>query len=342
VWRWLATLVGGTVLLGLPGAARAQVGTGWTEFFPMKTIQLRGAGAKYDNTGGIETFRIAPGDERSEMRIHDDHRTGKWQFEGWVNIPPGINGGSVHQVFKFLMIVGYSNDGGELRQHSQQRLNATGVIDKWVRVNTIHDADAGKAEVYIDGTLRGTVVSKSPGPNGWYHKYGIYNSSGSSPVVKWRDVRFFTGAGTSPPPATDGGISREGGGTLDAARPADVADPGGSTGAADAAAGGQGGSAGSGGSGGPVPADAAAPKSTPGGSGGNRGSSTPEPEPEPDPRPASRSGGGCHLGGAEPEGVAGQALAVLVVLLAGVILRRRGDRSTHRRCARADRHLRIR
>lgn len=289
----------------------------------MKTIQLRGAGARYDNTGGIETFRIAPGDERSEMRIHDDHRTGKWQFEGWVNIPPGINGGSVHQVFKFLMIVGYSNDGGELRQHSQQRLNATGVIDKWVRVNTIHDADAGKAEVYIDGTLRGTVASKSPGPNGWYHKYGIYNSSGSSPVVKWRDVKFFTGAGTSPPPATDGGISREGGGALDAARPADAAASGGSSGTGDASAGSSGGSGGSGGS---SPADAAAPpRPATGGSGGTP-KPEPDPEPEPDPRPAARSSGGCHLGGAEPSGAAGQALVVVLVLVVGAILRRRRDR----------------
>src|SRR4051794_22044689 len=107
--------------LGLPGVAHAQVGTGWTQFFPTKAIQLRGAGATYDNTDGIETFRTTPGDERAEARIFDDHRSGRWQFEGWVSIKPGIDGGTVHQVFKFLMIVGYSNDGGELRQHSQQR-----------------------------------------------------------------------------------------------------------------------------------------------------------------------------------------------------------------------------
>jgi len=321
--RWLTIAVGGLVLLGLPGVARAQVGSGWTEFFPMKTIQLRGAGAKYDNTGGIETFRIAPGDERSEMRIHDDHRTGKWQFEGWVNIPPGINGGSVHQVFKFLMIVGYSNDGGELRQHSQQRLNATGVFGQWVRVNTIHDADAGRAEVYINGTLRGTVVSKSPGPNGWYHKYGIYNSSGSNPEVRWRDVKFFHGPGTVPPPSTDGGLATER--RVDAALPVDVA-TGGSSGAGDAGSAGTGG-AGTGGAGGSdagnaSPPDAARPppRTATGGAGGAE-PGQPE-EPQPDPPRSSRSGS-CGTGGPGSESATGGALAVLLALTALAGRRRR-------------------
>ena len=129
----------------------------------MKTIQLRGAGARYTNENGIETFSTQPGDERAEARIDDDHRTGTWQFEGWVNVKAGVNGGCIHQVFKFLMIVAYPNDGGELRQHSYQRLAATGMYDKWVRVNTIHDADAGRADVYIDGTWRGMVRSNEPG-----------------------------------------------------------------------------------------------------------------------------------------------------------------------------------
>src|SRR5688572_16087543 len=175
------------------GPAQAQMGTGWTEFTPMKSIQLRGAGARYTNENGIETFSTQPGDERAEARIEDDHRTGTWQFEGWVNVKAGVNGGCIHQVFKFLMIVAYPNDGGEFRQHSYQRLAATGMYDKWVRVNTIHDADAGRADVYIDGTWRGMTPSNSPGPNGWYHKYGIYNSSGTRPVVQWRNVRFFKG-----------------------------------------------------------------------------------------------------------------------------------------------------
>ena len=199
---WLAMVLVG----GLAGKAQAQIGSGWTEFTPMKNVQLRGAGARYTNENGIETFSIQPGDERAEMRVENDHRTGAWQFEGWVKVGPGVTGGSVHQVFKFLMIVAYPDNGGELRQHSYQRLNATGITNQWVRVNTIHDADAGRADVYINGTFRGMVRSTSPGPNGWYHKYGIYNSSGTRPVVQWREVKFFRGGKSDPTaPAPDAG-----------------------------------------------------------------------------------------------------------------------------------------
>lgn len=306
--------IGALIWLGLPGVGRAQVGTGWTEFFPGKTIQLRGAGARYDNTGGIETFRTAPGDERAEARVFDDHRSGKWQFEGWVSIKPGIDGGCVHQVFKFLMIVGYSNDGGELRQHSQQRLGATGIFGQWVRVNTIHDADAGRAEVYINGTLRGTVDSKSPGPNGWYHKYGIYNSSGTNPEVRWRDVKFFHGPGTVPPPPVDGGAVARDAGAPDLPAPADAADKDPTAGAVDAGGGDAGGSSfvDSAGRTPRLPADA------------SPGSSPEDPaDPEPGPRVPPRSGGGCGLGGAPPEGLAGPALAVALLLAAAGRRRRR-------------------
>ena len=121
----------------------------------MKNIQLRGAGARYTNE--TASRRSAPSRGTSERRraSSDDHRTGTWQFEGWVNVKAGVNGGCIHQVFKFLMIVVYPDDGGELRQHSYQQLAATGLYDKWVRVNTIHDPDAGRADVYIDGTWRG-------------------------------------------------------------------------------------------------------------------------------------------------------------------------------------------
>jgi MYXO-CTERM domain-containing protein len=305
-----APAVAALVLLGLPSVARAQMGTGWKEFFPMKTIQLRGAGAKYDNTNGIETFSIAPGDERSEARIFDDHRTGKWQFEGWVNVKAGIDGGCIHQVFKFLMIVGYSNDGGELRQHSQQRLQATGVFGKWVRVNTIHDADAGTAQVYIDGTLRGNVVSKSPGPNGWYHKYGIYNSSGSNPEVKWRDVKFFTGPGTSPPASDAGPPSSDA--SVDVVVPADassaevVRD---SSGAGDSV--GAGGSSATG-SGGTSPVGTGGQTRPRGTGGSGAGGATTNPEPP----PSQGAGCSCRVRGAQTAGGAGPWIIFVLVLAA--------------------------
>jgi MYXO-CTERM domain-containing protein len=346
----LAPLVA-LALSAMAGSARAQIGTGWVEYFPMKNIQLRGAGAKYTNENGIETFSTQPGDERSEARIVNDHRTGTWQFEGWVNVKAGVNGGCIHQVFKFLMIVAYPNDGGEFRQHSYQKLAATGMYDKWVRVNTIHDPGAGKADVYIDGTWRGMTESKSPGPEGWYHKYGIYNSSGTRPVVQWRNVRFFKdgkggptatasdGGPPAPPPSADGGSPDlrivdmgEGADTGGAGTGGTTGSAGSSGGGAGAGGTGAGGSGGVAGGGGTTGGSGGSPPNTTGGSGGgsgqttggtrggSRGGSSGGSAPPVAPDPAS-AGCGCRVDGTR--GSAALALPLALGLLALARRRRR-------------------
>jgi hypothetical protein len=179
-------------LLGSDMEISAQVGPGnWIPYTPRKTIQLRGTTATYRDSGGIETFTMRRGDERSEMRVQNDYKTGINQFEGHVRVFAG-QGTSVHQVFKFLMIVAYPNNGGELRQHSYQQLGTTGIFGKWVRVNTIHNTSTRKADIYIDGQLKGTMDDKDPdSPGGWYCKYGVYNTSDFS-QAEWRDVTYFT------------------------------------------------------------------------------------------------------------------------------------------------------
>jgi hypothetical protein len=309
--------------------AEAQIGTGWEQFHPMKSIQLRGAGAKYDDTNGIETFSIAPGDERSEARIHDDHTSGRWQFEGWVNVKPGVEGGCVHQVFKFLMIVAYPNDGGELRQHSYQKLGTTNAYNRWVRINTIHDATARRAEIYIDGVLEGTMTdTASGGPNGWYHKYGIYNSSRTSPVIQWKDVKFFKAAGQPGPisPATDAAVGAPDAGpgaqpdtapitvVMDASPDRDTAPAGG--------AGGGSGAGGAGGGSGTPPRPR--PDATP-----------PDPVDEPPPggRPPSapREAGGmaCRVD-ARPDSQSSVAMLLVGLAIALACRRRRAAGRSHR------------
>jgi hypothetical protein len=302
--------------MAVPERADAQVGSGWTQFSPMKSIQLRGAGARYTNEGGIETFSTKPGDERAEARIHDDHTSGRWQFEGWVKVSPGVNGGCVHQVFKFLMIVAYPNDGGELRQHSYQNLGTTGAYDRWVRINTIHDATAKRAEIYIDGVLKGTMdKTASGGADGWYHKYGIYNSSGTSPVIQWKEVKFFKGEpGTSGPPV-DGSAGPPDAGVdvrvegIDAASVIIERDAG-ATASPDTR---------------PAPeptvsADAARPRAD---------ASRPPPDDEepgggsPAETKPSRAAGGCRLGSGPAEGTPEGLALVLVLVLAALVRRLR-------------------
>lgn len=185
-------------------AVQAQVGEGyWRPYHPAITVQERGAGARYAKVDGIESFTISGNDERCEARVQDDYRTGVRQFEGYVRIRAGSGGTSgnagpsagacIHQVFKFLMIVVYNLEGGRLHQHSQMNLQTRQVYGRWVRINTIHDVGRRRAEVWIDGERKLTFAAgTSGGPNGFYHKYGVYNGSASNPFIEWRDVRYWT------------------------------------------------------------------------------------------------------------------------------------------------------
>jgi hypothetical protein len=174
------------------GAAvvEAQVAGGpWIEYHPTHSVQLRGAHTAYQDTGGIESFSMERGDERCEARVNNEYKTGVNQFEGYVRVTSG-QGTSVHQIFKFLMIVAYPQNGGELHQHSQTFLT-NGAFGKWVRVNTIHYTATHEARVYIDGQLKTTMRDVAPSdPDGWYNKYGVYNTNNGS-KSEWRDVRYW-------------------------------------------------------------------------------------------------------------------------------------------------------
>ena len=118
------------------------------------------------------------------------------------------------------------------------------VVGRWVKINTIHDVNAGTHRVYADGVLRTT---KTGGQQvAWHDKYGSYRSqSGRGPaVIEWRNIKYFRGGrppdGSSmppPPPPADAGVPEA---RADAATGAD-----GATGA-DAGTGGTGGAGGHG------------------------------------------------------------------------------------------------
>jgi hypothetical protein len=185
---------------------------GWTGYQPEKSLQFEGgdtsggitshpegatisdAHCTYTNSGGIELFKMTKNPagvrQRCEMRVKNSYRTGSQQFEGDVRVTAG-DGTCVHQVFKFLMLVAYPQNGGELHQHSQTFL-AGGVFGKWVHVNTVHDTAAGKVDIYIDCVKKLTISQSAPdAADGWYHKYGVYNLGGPYAQSEWRGVRFY-------------------------------------------------------------------------------------------------------------------------------------------------------
>jgi hypothetical protein len=169
---------------------------GWTSYQPMTTLQCEGGDAfcHYDNSGGIELFKITKNPanvrQRLEQRVHNDYLTGMNQFEGDVRVTSG-DGTTVHQVFKFLMLVAYPKNGGELHQHSQTFL-ASHVFGTWIHVNTIHDVGARKTDIYFDCAKKTTMDQSAPSSaDGWYNKYGVYNLGGPEAQSEWRNVRYF-------------------------------------------------------------------------------------------------------------------------------------------------------
>lgn len=293
----------------VPAVSWAQIGSGWTEYMPGRTLQIRGCGAHSGSSDGVETFGLTcadtSGDNRAEDRIQDDYTSGTRQFEGEVRVVslPGTNV-SLKQTFMrdngaFLMI-GVASDGRMYSVGDNGEL-ATGVIGRWVRVNTIHDVGAGTIQIYAEGVLK--VTKTGARQVAWYNKYGSYRlGSGHGPItVEWRNTRFWRdgrGGAGSPPPGPDASVADAApvvtpadAAAADVARPADAAAPM----LADAPSGDTGGRSGG---------DTGGRSGTGGksGTGGATGGSTTEPEPSPDadeggpPRRTARSSG-CSMGG---------------------------------------------
>jgi hypothetical protein len=201
---------GGGGIGGIGGAEPGDAGTedagassacpsltlGWTSYQPTTTLQCEGGDAfcTYSNSGGIELFKITKNPanvrQRLEQRVHNDYKTGMNQFEGDLRVTSG-DGTTVHQVFKFLMLVAYPQNGGELHQHSQTFL-ASQAFGKWIHVNTVHDVASGKTDIYFDCAKKTTMDQSPPdSPGGWYDKYGVYNLGGREAQSEWKNVRYY-------------------------------------------------------------------------------------------------------------------------------------------------------
>ena len=177
--------------------ASAQVGSGWTQYYPSKTIQRVGPNAYYSNSNGVETFKTRSGDERCEARVNDDYYSGRRQFQGEIRYLGGDNV-VVTQIFggdtgnHAWQTRAFKTNGGELRGYTSRYLTS-GVYNVWTRVNTYHDYPNDKVLVYINGSYKGTWPGDDPYGTGakHYHKYGVYMNSSTNPYVQWRYVKFF-------------------------------------------------------------------------------------------------------------------------------------------------------
>jgi MYXO-CTERM domain-containing protein len=317
--------------LATPGAARAQIGGGWTkltlteDFIDTQSMgqharhpvaSFTTSGARYEKTADAETFELYdPSFNRVEHDTNYHYKTGSIQFEGTVQIYPGVNHQFIIQLFNapasgpIMALSAFSRDNGTIIKQGGSVEVATNIFGKDLRVNIIHDLNANTLSVYIDGKQAWTGGGGAGG--GFNFKYGSYGSLGESRSAKarWQNVQFWTGgsASGSGPPA-DAAVSRDAavdGAAADAASspdsaPARDADRGAAPDAGVDRAAAADASSGAGGAGGSGPD-------------GTGGSGTVAPP------PGGGSGCGCRVG--RPS--RGDGAAALAAVLVAIGLRRR-------------------
>jgi hypothetical protein len=168
----LAALALTATLTGF-STVHAQVGSGWTQYSPTKTIQqVNGSNvAKYTNSGGVETFIILPGSNRCEARVNNNYTSGQRQFQGEVRVSNPTDSQAIHQKFPHVLVRGFSASGGQIRLQSATTL-ISGCYGTWVRLNSVHNVSTHIVDIYINGTKK---ASANDGDD----------------KSEWRNVKFF-------------------------------------------------------------------------------------------------------------------------------------------------------
>ncbi|XVE86609.1 hypothetical protein DITRI_Ditri18aG0047700 [Diplodiscus trichospermus] len=124
-----------------------------------------------------------------------DYSSGVWQFEGYGYVPIGTTGVCIMQVFgatppraTTLMLRVYN---GSLYYYRAGPVVLENIYERWFRVNVIHDVNASKLQVYIDGVLK--VEPPGHGGTNHYFKFGVYAQSDSSDCMecRWKSIKVL-------------------------------------------------------------------------------------------------------------------------------------------------------
>jgi hypothetical protein len=190
----LLLLLTSASLLVMTPRTHAQIGSGWTQYTPSKQQSISGATAYYNNSGGVETFRISDGDKRSEMQLNP-HWSNSHQFEGYVNCLAGsgdTGGASIQQIMHddvpdqdVNQVRIYNTSGGTLKVLQGSTLGS-GVYGTYVRINVIYYASTHSMETWLNGSKKSTVTAPDSGT--FYFKYGIYIRPGQT---QWKSIRTW-------------------------------------------------------------------------------------------------------------------------------------------------------
>ena len=187
-------------------AAVSPVGSGsWTSVSPGSNVQTCAGGSVSGSdyklpsspNGSTSGSGCSNGHLRAERRYTNDYSSGVHQFGGQFKLNSfGGDRVSLKQTFNgdagpyFIMGV---KSTGDLYNVEGGATIASGVakVGSTVTINTVHDADNQKYQVYVNGALKYSTTS--PGGS-FYDKIGAYTTdSGSGPIdVTWSNVAFWT------------------------------------------------------------------------------------------------------------------------------------------------------
>jgi hypothetical protein len=193
------------------------------------------AGYTYSSSTKTHTFtQFKNPSARSEIRVNDNYLSGTGlsrQFEGVITIGSGVwDENAVFQIWgnegnATLMQIraDASTNGGQLNVYQNggfnadtigNRIIATNILNTPTRINVIHIQETstvrGRVRIYVNGVLKFTFFENMypddenlTGLN--YFKYGNYGRTTTTPsnsVVKWANVRLWSGGNDVAPTGT--------------------------------------------------------------------------------------------------------------------------------------------
>ncbi|KAL6219780.1 hypothetical protein ACLB2K_007539 [Fragaria x ananassa] len=89
----------------------------------------------------------------------------------------------------------YGTVCGNLKHMRMAPVLVPNIYDKWFKINVVHDVDAAKVRVYIDGCLK----TEANGRGGTSHafKYGVYAQMNDSCYMecRWKDIKIVKNRG---------------------------------------------------------------------------------------------------------------------------------------------------
>jgi len=185
---------------GLPLAARAQIGSGWTPTTESFTIQTSNGATAKAIAGGYEFTTPNKGTgkvSRAEQRFATmpSNSTIQWQGDCKVKSMSGdrISVKQCHQVtISSFVIIALTKAGGTHFYLVNGPTLANYTIGTTARVTTIMNNKTGVCDIYVNGVHAGSK-SGGKGGGGMYDKCGSYvTRSGTGGMdVTWTNLKFW-------------------------------------------------------------------------------------------------------------------------------------------------------